>query len=96
MDGIKTVSPGLMLAKLIGRRLEPAHQLAMACASLPGIELTDADALAYVRGETVPCEASGYLVARWRGLPLGWGKASGGVLKNHLPKGLRRTITYQE
>ena len=96
LDGIKTVSPGLMLAKLIGRRLEPAHQLAMACASLPGIELTDADALAYVRGETVPCEASGYLVARWRGLPLGWGKASGGVLKNHLPKGLRRTITYQE
>lgn len=93
LSGIKTVSPGLMLAKLVGRRLEPAHHLAMACASLPGIELTDADALAYVRGETVPCPFSGYLVARWRGLPLGWGKASGGVLKNHLPKGLRRTIT---
>nr|WP_308737500.1 hypothetical protein [Paenibacillus sp. AR247] len=24
------------------------------------------------------------------GLPLGWGKASGGQLKNHLPKGLRQ------
>lgn len=92
LDGIKTVSPGLMLAKLIGTRLEPAHQLAMACASIPGYELSDADALAYVRGETVPCDASGYLAARWRGLPLGWGKASGGVLKNHLPKGLRRVL----
>ncbi len=92
LDGIKTVSPGLMLAKLIGKRLEPAHQLAMACALLAGIELSDADTLAYVRGETVPCDASGYLVARWRGLPLGWGKASGGTLKNHLPKGLRRAM----
>ena len=26
----------------------------------------------------------------WKRLPLGWGKASGGMLKNHLPKGLRR------
>lgn len=92
LDGIKTVLPGLMLAKLVGRRLEPAHQLAMACAQLNGIELSDNDALAYVRGETVPCEASGYLVARWRGLPLGWGKASGGTMKNHLPKGLRRAM----
>ncbi|MBO4298711.1 MAG: hypothetical protein J5998_07910, partial [Clostridia bacterium] len=24
-----------------------------------------------------------------RGMPLGWGKASGGSLKNHIPKGLR-------
>ena len=91
-DGIKVISPGLELAKIAGKRLEPAHHAAMALDALPGAELDDAQASAYIRGETVPCDAKGWLVARWRGMPLGWGKASGGMLKNHLPKGLRRSV----
>jgi len=43
-------------------------------------------------GEEVPFEGKGWLVAKFENLPLGWGKASGGVLKNHLPKGLRRSV----
>jgi len=92
LDGIKVISPGLELAHIISWRLEPAHQLAMACAELPGTELSDEQALAFARGEVIPCEASGWLVARWNNMPLGWGKASGGMLKNHLPKGLRRSM----
>jgi len=91
-DAIKVISPGIELAKLIGKRLEPAHRLAMTCASLPCAELTTEQALAYCRGEAVPCDGSGWLVAEWNGMPLGWGKASGGMLKNHLPKGLRRSM----
>lgn len=90
LSGVRVVQPGLILAQARGRRLEPAHALAMALDSLPGAELSDEAALAFARGEAVPWEGRGYLVARWRGMPLGWGKASDGLLKNHLPKGLRR------
>ena len=47
-------------------------------------------ARAYLRGEAVPCACAGWLVATYGGMPLGWGKATDGLLKNHLPKGLRR------
>ena len=33
--------------------------------------------------------AAGYAAVCWRGHPLGFGKLAGGMLKNHLPKGLR-------
>ena len=92
VEGIKVISPGMILAKLLGKRLEPEHQLAMCIDALPGYELDEAKALAFVRGEAVDCSDSGWLVARWNGMPLGWGKASGGTLKNHVPKGLRRSI----
>ena len=90
--GLRVISPGLALAKVLNGRLEPCHQAAMALPELPGVELSPESALAYVRGEAVPCDGAGWLVARYGGMPLGWGKASGGTLKNHLPKGLRRAV----
>ena len=46
-------------------------------------------AVAYLRGETLPCELRGWHTVSYCGLPLGWGKASDGVMKNQYPKGLR-------
>ena len=91
-DGIKVISPGLELCRILGKRIEPAHHAAMALKGLPCAELTDEQALAFCRGEAVECAGSGWLTAAWHGMPLGWGKASGGMLKNHLPKGLRRSM----
>ena len=54
---------------------------------------TTADApetAAYLRGETLPGDAEGWVVICTDGCPLGWAKGAGGVLKNHYPKGLRR------
>ena len=45
---------------------------------------------AYLRGETLPGDAEGWVVICADGCPLGWAKGAGGVLKNHYPKGLRR------
>ncbi len=54
-------------------------------------EVTSADeAFAYLKGE--PLRAAGlrgWTAVTWQGYPLGWGKASEGVIKNHYPKGLR-------
>ena len=90
--GLRVISPGLALARALKGRFEPAHQLAMALDGLPAAELDGDAALAFARGEEVPWGGRGWLTARYAGMPLGWGKASGGVLKNHLPKGLRRNL----
>ena len=96
LGGVKVVSPGLCLGRAGRNHLEPEHALAMAldpaCAHRAA-ELTDEQAAAWLGGEAVALEGPrGWTLALWRGMPLGWGKLSDGVLKNHLPKGLRRRI----
>ena len=53
-------------------------------------EVDEEQAASLLRGETLPSDARGWVLATYRGMPLGWGKASSGQLKNHIPKGLRR------
>ena len=51
----------------------------------------DEQAASHLSGEAFPVDApTGWTLAAWRGLPLGWCKITGGTLKNHLPKGLCR------
>ena len=65
--------------------MEPEHALAMAL--LPGMALreaalTEEEALAFIAGEALPREGeAGWTLATWEGLPLGWGKQAGGMLK---------------
>ena len=94
LDGVRVISPGLCLARLGRSHIEPAHALAMAidpdCARRR-CALDEAAARAWLRGEAVPCDGEkGWTLALYRRMPLGWGKVSDGMLKNHLPKGLRR------
>lgn len=97
LAGLRVPRPGLHLGELRGQRFEPAHALALAAA--PGsaarecrLAAESPEAAAYLRGEalTLPDLAGGWTVVTVDGYPLGWGKASGGQLKNHYPKGLRR------
>ena len=93
-DGLRVVSPGLQLLRVGRGHIEPAHALAMAlppeCAHRRAA-LDEAQAQAWLRGEALPDDGEpGWTLALYRDLPLGWGKRSGGLLKNHLPKGLRR------
>jgi NOL1/NOP2/fmu family ribosome biogenesis protein len=47
----------------------------------------------YLHGETFEDESvkNGWCIVCINGLPLGLGKAVNGVVKNHLPKGIRAT-----
>lgn len=75
-------------------RFTPAHALAMA---YPGsafqrtVPLEGRELIRFFSGETVPCDPafSGWCAVTALGWPIGWGKAVQGVLKNHIPKGLR-------
>ncbi len=54
------------------------------------VRLTREEAKKYLRGETLPCEDfSGWCAVCVEEFPLGLAKATSGLLKNHLPKGLR-------
>ena len=94
LTGVRVLRAGLPLATLGRSHIEPAHALAMALdpeTAQQTIDLTDEQAASYLSGEAFPVDApSGWTLAAWRGLPLGWCKITGGTLKNHLPKGLRR------
>ncbi len=92
---------GLELGELRKGRFQPAHALAMAARAESAAQhwMLDADSAetaAFLHGETlaVTPELRGWCLVTLRcgdeSFPLGWGKASGGQLKNHLPKGLRR------
>lgn len=94
MQGIKVLRPGLHLATEKKNRLEPAHALALALKPSETdktMELSCEEAVRYLRGESLPCQdRKGWTLLCCQGYPLGFGKAAGGQMKNHYPKGLRR------
>ena len=61
--------------------------------AFPTIPIHGEEALRWLRGEelSAPENLRGWALPTLNGLALGWGKASGGALKNHYPKGLRRS-----
>lgn len=91
---VPAVRAGLAVGRLAPGRFEPDHALALAgieanaAATLP---LTTAEAVAYLRGETLPAAGSdGWVRVTVDGFALGWGKRVQGVVKNHYPRGLRQ------
>lgn len=104
LDGLKVPRAGLHLGEYKKGRFQPAHALAMAAApneaaliwtlkpGSPGLA-------AYLHGDilAVPEQYRGWCLVTVEcgedSFPLGWGKASGGQLKNHLPKGLRQPLS---
>lgn len=96
LDGIKVLRPGLHLFTEKKNRFEPAHALAGALSwkdTEKHSALTEKEAFAYLRGESLGYgEEKGWTALFYEGYALGFGKASGGQMKNHYPKGLRITL----
>lgn len=90
IDKIKTVLPGLFLGICKKGRFEPSHAL---CTALCREDFISTEEIinceAFFRGETIPSPKKGWTAVLYNGYPIGWGKGSDGVLKNHFPKYLR-------
>jgi NOL1/NOP2/sun family putative RNA methylase len=90
---LRLVHPGVWLGTFKTGRFEPAHPLALflrpgeaqRTLNLPA----ESPALAaYLRGEPLPSPGdAGWMLVTVDGWPLGWGKQSRDVLKNHFPRG---------
>ena len=92
-SGLRVLRQGLQLGTVKKGRFEPSHALALALdagAVQRVCRLTAEQSIPYLCGQTIPCNGeNGWTLVLVDGISLGWGKVSGGVLKNHYPKGLR-------
>ncbi|MGI6172761.1 MAG: RsmB/NOP family class I SAM-dependent RNA methyltransferase [Christensenellales bacterium] len=85
---------GFALCRVGRGYAEPDHALAMAHLPLPEFAVSEEGAKRFLAGEVLKAgDAGGWLRVTWNNLPLGWGKAVSGMLKNHLPKGLRARVS---
>ncbi len=95
LQGLSVVRAGVFAGTLQKNRFQPSHALfcRAECRAKRVLNLaTESDEIkAFIHGEEITCphELSGYTAVLVNGIPLGFGKASGGRLKNHYPKGLR-------
>ena len=97
LDSFPMIRKGLWLGTLAPGRFTPSHAFALAlrpAESALAEPLDLEESARYLSGETLtrPGEP-GWVLLTFDGFPLGWGKRSGDVIKNHYPKGLRRPVS---
>jgi len=97
LRGLKVQRPGLHLGTIKKNRFEPGHALSLALGKedVNGFyEMDTREACSFIEGISIPCDPSikGWKIMCIDGMSLGWGKAAGGMYKNHYPKGLRKKL----
>lgn len=98
VEGLKVLRPGLHLGTIKKNRFEPSHALALAMRGEEALHTVDLpsdsrEIRGYLSGETFSYEGEkGWYLVTVDGYSIGWGKLAGGVMKNHYPKGLRKTV----
>ncbi len=97
LSKLRALCAGVVAGELVKGRFEPAHALFMAAhggryARALSFKADTEALFSFLAGEETPCDEAlhGYCAVAAEGHPLGFGKASGGTLKNRLPKGLRQ------
>ena len=93
LEGVRVVRPGLWLGTIKPGRFEPSHALALtldADDAQTTVDLSLVEGERYLHGETITRSgAGGWVLVAVDGWPLGWGRRTGDLVKNHYPKGLR-------
>lgn len=104
-DGLRVVRPGLHLGTRKKNRFEPSHALALSLQKEEvrvsrTFHVESLETAAYLRGEALADPGcmedngsigdKGWTLITVDGYSIGWAKLTGGVLKNHYPKGLRK------
>lgn len=101
--GVKVLSSGVFLGVQKGKDFVPSHSWALSTlrkSIYPSYECSIDEALKFFKRETFAIEAPvGFLLLKYKGLPIGWVKNIGGRVNNLLPKGmmlLNSSITSSE
>ncbi len=95
IKGVQVVRSGVFAGTVRNNRFIPEHALfnnvEHNAKCVIDLELQDERVVKFLHGEEILCDGSlkGYTQVKICGVPLGFGKASNGTLKNHYPKGLR-------
>lgn len=90
------IKTGVEVALSKGNRFEPCHNAFTTCSkdkakNVVNLDIDDKRLYKFLHGEGIEIsqELKGYTCVSVQGIPLGFGKAVGGMLKNKYPKGLR-------
>lgn len=94
LSGLSVLRAGAELCEVRQSRLEPSHGIFMChrpedCRNRLELPADGPEILEYLRGGELDFEGTGYTAVCVNGAVTGFGKASGGRLKNRYPKGLR-------
>ncbi|MCC0719952.1 RsmB/NOP family class I SAM-dependent RNA methyltransferase [Clostridioides sp. ZZV14-6105] len=95
---LKVLRYGLHLGVLKKNRFEPSHALShyLKVEDVKNVEnfsVQSESILKYLKGDVINSnESRGWVLVSVEDIPLGWGKESAGVIKNHYPKGLRKVF----
>lgn len=92
IDKIKTESAGLFLGTGKKGRFVPSYALCLALKKEDfkrTLAVSDKDCEKFFHGETLATNTVGWTAVTYNGFPVGWGKGTDGILKNHFPKNLR-------
>ncbi|MCI8286370.1 MAG: RNA methyltransferase [Lachnospiraceae bacterium] len=93
---LKVLRPGLHLGELKKNRFEPSHALALALVPKAAahrweMKADSAEVMNYLKGQAFSAEGEkGWYLICVDDFGMGWGKLSGGMMKNHYPRGLRK------
>lgn len=90
-SGVNLINAGVVVGEIVKGRFEPNHNLITCFGDRfkQYIDISEVDADRFLRGDVLSCRHDGYVVVKFGGVVLGFGKVSNGQLKNHYPKGLR-------
>ena len=86
------IRPFVKLGELRNGRFEPDHAMALSSYThlMHTVELPDTECIMYLKGMTISRTVSkGWYTAAWQGMPLGWLRSDGSILKNKYPKAYR-------
>ena len=101
-DFLKKIKPlrlGLHLGEARSSRFIPNHSFAISQilpTEFKRYEVSLEELEWFLQGNTINCdkELKGWCIITFSGIDVTWGKVSEGIIKNHYPKGLRRTIKF--
>lgn len=93
LHNFKCMKWGVRLGTIIGNNVVPDFEWALSTnipCPYPSAEVDKSTALNYLKGEPIVLDApKGWLIIKFRGLPLGWVKNLGNRVNNYYPKEFR-------
>lgn len=97
LNGLGVIRAGILFGEIKKNRIEPCHSLFMAAKkedlkNFVNLSYDDLRLEKFYHGEEIDIDdkVKGFTAVLVEGVSTGFGKASGGVLKNRYPKGLRK------
>ena len=95
---VPVLRQGILVGEIIKNRFEPHQHFYSASILkdqfLKSVELDEKQTELFLSGNVVEYPIKGYVCVKYKGIPLGYGKGDGNMIKNKYPKGLRTNNAF--